>query len=184
MRWRRLGGCLAAAAMAALAVPAAAGAACTLTLIVVPCIDVSWPSASVAFGTVNAGTTTTSAEQVVTVSANVSWGMRISADQTGGRPKEWTGASYVAGSPKILTNALQWSRSSIDGGGTPTAYTDLSTSAASVVSGRGATGCVLNLLCGTDDIGVRLRLRTTFNDRRASPNSYRLLVTYDAQTGF
>ena len=185
MRLRRLASLVALTAAATVAAPAAAGAACSLTLIVVPCLQATWPTATVSFGSVNAGTTTTSAEQLITVSANVSWGIKVSADQVGGRPREWNGSSYVASSPKILTNPLQWARTSIDG--TPTAspvYTDLSTTAANVLTGRGATGCVIGLLCGFDDIGVRLRLRTTFSDRRASPNLYRLLVTYDAQTGF
>lgn len=177
-------GALLVALVAGLVWPAAAHGACTLTLVVVPCIQVDFPASTLALGTVDAGTTTTSAEQVMTVSANVSWGLRVSADRTGGKMAEWTGSAYAA-SPKVLTDPLQWARTSLDG--TPTAspsYAALGTSPAAVVTGRGHTGCVLNLLCGTDDVGVRFRQTTHFTDRRASPNSYRILVTYDAQTGF
>lgn len=172
LRW------LVALTAASFALPATAGAACTLTLILVPCIDVTWPSGSVAFGTVPAGTTTTSAVQTLGVSANTSWGIRVSADRTGGRPTEWNGSSYVSTSPKVMANPLQWARD-----GTST-YTDLSTTATSVLTGQSATSCVLGLACGSVNVGLRLRLRTSYSDRRASPNNYRLLVTYDARTGF
>ncbi|HYF24887.1 MAG TPA: hypothetical protein VD931_04025 [Baekduia sp.] len=144
----------------------------------------SWPSADVALGNVAPGTTPTSAEQIINVSANTTWGIRVSADQAGGRMKEWAPSGYIFPSPRVMTNPLQWALTSVAGSAQSPSWADLSTTAANVVSGQSHTGCVLGLLCGTRDIGVTYRVRPTFSDRRAAPNSYRLLVTYDAQTGF
>lgn len=168
---------------ALLALPAAAGAACTLTLILVPCIQVDWPSQPVSFGTVQAGTTTTSAEQLLSISANTSWGVRVSADVAGGRAREWNGSSYVAGG-RVLTHPVQWSLSSLGGAAQGLSFSNLLTTTTGLLSGRPSTGCVLGLLCGTVGVGVRLRLRTSFADQRVAPNTYRLQVSYDAQTGF
>lgn len=179
-----LAAALAASALTAAALPARAQAACSLSIVLTPCIQATWPGGSVALGTVNAGTTTISPEQLITVSANQSWGIRISSDLANGRMREWTGSAYATPTPRTLSQPLQWARSTLAGVPQTPSWASLSSTPAAVVSGRGATGCVLGALCGVETTGVKFRLTTGFSDRRAAPNSYRILVTYDASLGF
>lgn len=176
-----------AAAGAAIAIvlvhAAPASAACELNLILLPCLEASFP-ADLALGDGDAGSTVTSAEQTVTVSSNQSWGLRIVADRADGRMREWTGSAYETVSPRTLTGALRWGLTSIAGAPQTPTYADLSDSAAAVVSGQSATACVLGLACGTRAIGVRLRQAFTFGDARIAPRTYRLRVTYTASHGF
>lgn len=179
-----LAAAVAASALTVAALPGVASAACTLSLVVTPCLQATWPGTPVAFGSVDAGTTTTSAEQLITVSANQSWGIRISSDLADGRMKEWDGSAYDTSSPRSLTEPLAWGRSSLAGAVQTPSWTALSSTPATVVAGRPATSCVLGSLCGVESVGVKYRLTSRFADRRAAPNQYRILVTYDAQLGF
>ncbi len=162
--------------------PPPAQALCTVSLLT-PCLQMSLPSA-LALGTVDAGTTTTSAEQGVVVSSNLQYGVKISADLTDGRMKQWTGAAYAA-SPRILTNPLQVARTSYNGTpvGSPS-YVALSGTPTLLGTGLGPTDCLIGLFCSTHTLGVKFRLSTSFADRRVAPDSYRILVTYTADHAF
>ncbi len=154
-----------------------------LNLVVIPCLEASFP-ADVSLGTaLDAGTTTTSAQQSVVVSSNQSWGLRIQSDLADGRMRQWNGSAYVA-SPRNLTNPLTWGLTSLGGIPQTPSYTALTSSPTTVVTAQGATGCVLGLACGTTTVGIRQRLTTTFSDRRVSPDTYRLRVTYTASHGY
>jgi hypothetical protein len=163
------------------AAPAAAQANCTLTLVVVPCIELSVP-ASYAWGSLNPGTST-SAQQTAVVSSNLGYGVRVSADRADGRMAEFNGSGYVSGG-RTLSSPLQFGLTSIDGSARTPSWTSFSGSDQTLVSGRGHTGCVIGLLCGTDDLGVTYRQSVSYADRRASPNSYRIRVTYTASHGW
>jgi hypothetical protein len=108
--------------------------------------------------------------------------VRIQSDLVDGRMKQFNGTNYV-GSARILTNPLTWGLTSIGGVAQTPSYVALSSSQAVVVSGRPAH-CILNVLCGSSTVGVRHRLTTSFADRRVSPHSYRVLVTYTVEHGF
>lgn len=170
----------AAAALGLTAPPAAA--ACTLDTLLIPCIEMSVP-ASADLGTLDAGTTGTSADQSLVVSSNQSWGVKVASDAATGRMREWTGSAYAA-SPATLTNPLEWALTSVGGSPRTPSWAPASSSQASVVSGRPATGCTLGALCGTETIQVRYRQSISFSDRRVAPNRYRVRLTYTAQHGF
>lgn len=173
--------------LAAVAPPAQAD--CSLGLLV-PCMQLTMPASPLALGTVGAGTTTTSAEQVLSISSSNDFGVKVSSDLVDGRMKEWTGAAYAA-SPKILTTPLDVAKTSYNGvtyvpswqalTSTPTLF------GTGGGTGLGPTDCLVVItlyVCGHRDLGVKYRLRTSFADRRVSPNSYRILVTYTADHGF
>jgi hypothetical protein len=173
--------------VAALAlVPAAsvaprAEALCSVSLLT-PCLQMSLPGA-LSLGTVNAGTTTTSPEQGVVVSSNLQYGVKVSADLVDGRMKQWTGAAYAA-SPRILANPLRVARSSYNGTPVTPSFFALSGTPTLLGTGLGPTDCLVGLLCGSHTLGVQFRLSTSFSDRRVSPDSYRILVTYTADHAF
>lgn len=144
----------------------------------------TWPAAGLALGTVNAGTTTVSAAQTITVSSNLDYGVKVASDLADGRMKEWTGAAYVASSPKILTTALDVAKTSYNGTTYAPSWQGLSSTPFLLGTNLGPTDCLLGLFCGSRDLGVKYRLRTSFADRRASPDSYRILVTYTADHAF
>lgn len=166
---------------AAWAPSSARGADCPL-LTVGPCIQATLPPA-VGLGTPTAGSTTTSAEQAITVSSNDSWGLRISSDLGDGRMAQFDGSGYVA-SGRVLSDPLRWSLSSIGTTSHPLNFSALSSSAATVVSGRAATSCVLLLGCGNETVRVRFAQTLRFSDRPVAPMTYRIKVTYVAQHGF
>jgi hypothetical protein len=161
---------------------APARAACELNLILIPCLEAAFPG-DVALGANDAGTTVTSPEQIVTVSSNQSWGLRIASDAADGRMREWDGGAYPGGG-STLGSPLNWGLTSIAGAPQSPSYTALSSTAASVVSGQSQTGCILGLTCGTRTVGVRLRQAFTYADVRLSPRVYRARVTYTASHGF
>ena len=130
----------------------------------------------------DAGVAHVSPEQVITVSSNADWGLKISADRADGRMAEFAGSSYVA-DPKVLTNPLQWGLTRVGLSARTPAWTDLSATAATVLSGQPPTSCSLTG-CLSVDVGVKYRLVTSFADRSAAPNSYRIRLTYTAQHGF
>jgi hypothetical protein len=148
-----------------------------------PCLQLTMP-APVALGTMDAGTTTISAEHALVISSNAGYGVKVSSDLVDGRMKQWTGAAYVATSPKILSAPLEVARSSYDGMPSALTWHGLTATPFLLGTGLGPTACVIGLLCGTHTLGVKYRQRTAFADRRASPDSYRVLVTYTADHGF
>lgn len=165
----------------ALAFPAAAPAAsCSLPLVLIPCISVDWPASPAAFGTVQAGTTTDISGGSLVVSANQSWGVRIRTDHATGRLREWSGAAYTSGGA-VSANPLQWRLTSINGTPQGGSFAALSSTAATVVTGRPSTGCVLGGLCGTDTLAMSLRWKSSFAD---PAKTYRTEVTYEAALGF
>ena len=177
MHFRRIliTGALTATALVVVAAPASAG--CSLSL--VHCLDITISPGALSLGTANSpATTATSSEQIVRVESTKTWGMRIKTDIASGRPTEWNGTGYV-GSPRILGSPLQWGLTSIAAVAHTPSWTNLSSTSATVVSGR-ASNCVLTLVCVFTDIGVKLRQAFAFSDRRADPNTYRVLVTYEA----
>jgi hypothetical protein len=161
--------------------PPAPAASCGLVGLVGSCISVDFPVAtSYAFATRNAGTTSTSTEQVFTISANTTWGIHVYTDLANGRMKEWNGTAYVASSPKIMLNPLQWRLSSKGGAAQATSFADLSTTPSTVVTAQPDTGCLLSL-CGTTTLGVTYQSRPSFSD---PARTYRVLVTFDAANGY
>lgn len=169
-----------ALALAAVLPVSARAADCSLSL--VQCLDVDFPVAYSLGSSLNAGTTTTSSEQILRISSTASWGVRIQTDLADGRMKQFNGSTYLT-SGQILTNPLGWALVSIAGTPQTPSYTALSSAPATVVTGRPAN-CLLNLLCTDSTIGVRHRLTTSFADRRVAPHSYRALVTYSVSHGF
>lgn len=174
---------LSAAALvcAAAAAPPAAYAACP-TLDQGPCIEAVFPPA-LDLDTPLAGSTTTSDEQAISVSSNDSWGLQISSDLGDGRMAEFDGSVYVTGG-RVLSDPLRWSLSSIDTTSYALSFAALSSTPASVVSGRAATSCVALLGCGSETVRVRFAQTLRFSDRRVAPMKYRIKVTYVAQHGF
>lgn len=136
-----------------------------------------------AIGTLNAGTTTVTAEQGIVISSNLQYGVKVSSDLVDGRMKQWTGAAYAA-SPKVLTNALQVSESSYNGTPSVLSWHPLTSTAYLLGTGLGPTDCLVGLLCGSHTLGVKYRLTTSFADRKVSPDTYRVLVTYTADHAF
>lgn len=158
-----------------------APAACSLELVLTACIEMTVPS-NATLGALDAGATTSSPEQAVEVSSNQSWGLKIASDSTDGRMREWTGSAYVANGA-VLSHPLQWGLTSLAGVPQAPAWTSLSSTAATVVSGRPATACVLGGLCATETVGVTYRQAVSFADPSVA-GDYRLAVTYTAQHGF
>lgn len=143
----------------------------------------SMPATPLALGSSDAGTTTISGEQTISISSNLSYGVKVSADLADGRMKEWTGAAYAA-SPKVMATALDVARTSYNGTTYSPSWQALSSTPFLLGTNLGPTGCLIGLLCGEHALGVKYRLRPSFQDRRVSPNSYRVLVTYTADHAF
>ena len=167
----------------------AARADCALGLLV-PCIQVTMPASPLSLGTVGAGTTTISAEQLINISSSSDFGVKVSSDLVDGRMKEWTGAAYAA-SPKILTTPLDVAKTSYNGATNAPAWQALTSTPSLFGTGSGQgfgpTDCltvIVTYVCGSRNLGVKYRLRTSFADRRVNPNSYRILVTYTADHAF
>ena len=167
-----------AVAIAALTWPAEAPAACLATP---ACLEVSFP-ADFAWGQLDPGPAgNESAEQVLDVTSNELWGLRVTSDLADGRMTEWNGGAYVVATPKVLSNALRWSLSSIDGVGQPPGYQPLSSVPGAVLSNQPST---CPGACAAAQIGVRYRQPVSFADEPAGANDYRIQVTYDAAQGF
>lgn len=173
--------CAAAVLCASVGAPPAARADCPLRDFG-PCIEAVFPSA-LDLGTPLAGTTATSGEQAITVSSNESWGLTISSDLGDGRMAQFDGAAYVTPA-RALGEPLRWSLSSINTTSYGLNFSALSSTPASVVSGRSATTCVVLVGCGSETVRVRFAQTLRFSDRRVAPMTYRIRVTYVAQHGF
>jgi hypothetical protein len=141
-------------------------------------LEATFPGAY-AWGSLDAGATgNTSSAQTVNVKSNSSWGVKASTDQVGGHMKEWTGAAYVASSPRTLANALTWRLSALGGAGQPTSFAAF-TSTPALVTGSQAV---------TDDAGVDVALTykqaISYADVNAGANDYRALVSFDVAQGY
>jgi hypothetical protein len=160
-----------------LAAPERASALCLPTP---ACLEATLPG-NYSWGTLAAGPAgNQSAEQVITVSSNGSWGVRIGSDQTDGRMREWNGAAYVGGS--ALAQPLEWALTRTGTTTQPPAWAAISSSPATVASGQPST-CGL-AVCSAKEVGVTYRQVVGFGDRPAGANDYRILVTFDASHGF
>lgn len=159
-----------------------APAACSLNLVLTACIEMTVPSGAT-FGELDAGKASSGGEQAVQVSSNQSWGLKVGSDAPDGRMREWTGTAY-AETPAILTHPMEWGLTSLAGLPQTPTWTAMSSTPATVVSGRPATACLVGGLCGTETVGVTYRQPVSFADRSAGSHDYRLLVTYTAQHGF
>jgi hypothetical protein len=158
--------------------PAAAGAACSATP---ACLEATFP-APYAWGALDAGARgTKSAEQVITVTSNEPWGVRVASDLADGRMKEWDGTGYVTASPKSLVNPLEWTLTRIDAATQPLSFTAFSSTAASMLSEQPST-CATT--CATAEIGVQYRQVVSYADAAAGVNDYRIDVIYEAGQGF
>lgn len=140
-------------------------------------LEATFPT-SLNLGTLTPGAATTSAEQSVLVKSNALWGLRVSTDVADGRMTEWDGTAYVASSPKVLTNPLQWRLSSLGGAAQATSFAALSNTQALVTGSQGLTTDL-----GTS-IGVTFRQAASYADPSAGANDYRIVVTFDASQGY
>ena len=171
-------GLVLAVALVAMVWPAEAPAACLATP---ACLEVTFPP-DFAWGQLDPGPAgNESAEQMVAVTSNELWGLRVASDLADGRMTEWTGGAYVVGTPKILSHPLRWSLSSIDTVGQPPSYQALSSAPGAVLSNQPST---CPGACASAQIGVRYRQPISFADEPAGANTYRIQVTYDAAQGF
>lgn len=176
--------CLLATATVVLLLPVTVQAATTasgsqsVTADVANTLEATFPG-SYAWGNLDAGTAgNTSSAQTVNVKSNATWGVKASTDQTGGQMKEWTGAAYVASSPKVLTNALTWRVSQI--GATPQA-----TSFAAFTSTPAlATGSQAITSDAGVDVSFLFKQLVSYADANAGSNDYRVLVNYDVAQGW
>jgi hypothetical protein len=163
---------------AAIGSPPGAAAACSTTP---ACLEASFPP-DLAWGQLNPGAAASeSPEQVMTVTSNQSWGVRISSDVAEGRMTEWNGSAYVATDPKVMSRPLDWALSRIGVEAQPPSYQALSTTTAAVISNQPST-CPVD--CSSVEVGVRYRQVVGFADAPAGANDYRIAVTYDAGQGF
>lgn len=178
-RWRRRSAVVCAVALvvvtAASAWPSLAAAACSVEP---ACLEATFPS-DYAWGQLNLGGNE-SVEQVITVTSNQSWGVRIASDLADGRMKEWSGSAYVATAPKILEVPLEWAPSSIDGVAQSMGYRAVSSTSADAVSGQPST-CPVD--CSPVQIGVRYRQVLGFADAPAGVNEYRIVLSFEAAQG-
>ena len=181
-RWPALSGSIIAALALGLGVAAAhpqpAAAACLPTP---PCLEATFPP-DYAWGTLTVGGAgNEAAEQVLAVTSNESWGVKISSDLADGRMTEWNGLAYVPASAKVLAKPLQWTLARIGAVAQPASYQAISGTAATVVSAQSST-CTET--CASKEVAVRYRQAAGFADAPAGANDYRLLVTYEAAQGF
>lgn len=166
-----------AVAAAAIVWPSSATAACSATP---ACLEATFPP-DLAWGQLNAGPAgNDSAEQLITVTSNQPWGVRVASDLADGRMREWTGSAYAT-TPKILSNPLQWALTSINAIAQPLSYQALSSTAATVLSNRSST---CPDVCSSAQIGMRYRQPVSYADVPAGANDYRLQVSYEAAQGF
>lgn len=176
--------CLVATATAVLVLPATVQAATSasgsqsVTADVANTLEATFPGAY-AWGSLDAGAAAnTSSTQTVNVKSNQTWGVKASTDQTGGQMKEWTGAAYVAVTPKVLTNALTWKVSQI--GATP----QVTTYAAFTSTPALATGTQAITSDSGTDVSFLFKQLISYADTSAGANDYRVLVNYDVAQGW
>lgn len=129
------------------------------------------------WGNLDPGTATSSA-QTINVKSNALWGVKVSTDQTGGQMKEWTGAAYVAATPKVLANPLNWRLSALGGVAQGGAFAAFTSTPALATGSQALTG----------DAGVDVALTykqvISYADAKAGTNDYRILVSFDVAQGY
>jgi hypothetical protein len=173
----------AVAALMIAAAPASAATSATggssVTADVANTLEASFPAAY-AWGSLNAGATgNESAEQVVNVKSNATWGVKTSTDLVDGKPKEWTGSAYVAITPKVLTNALQWRMSTLGGVAQATSFAAYSSTEALVTGTQ-----PISSDAGTN-VGATYKQVVSYADVAAGvTNDYRILANYNVSQGF
>lgn len=170
-----LAACLVALAPAHAAL--AATGAQSVTADVANTLEATFPGAY-AWGDLPAGAASTSSEQVVNVKSNALWGLKLSTDVTDGRMTEWDGSSYIASSPKVLTNALNWRMSALGGVAQGTSFAALSSAQALITGSQTLTGD------SGRNVGVTYRQTVSYADVNAGVNNYRVQVTFDASQGY
>jgi hypothetical protein len=169
-------------ALLAAVAPASADTSATgsssVTADVASTLEATFPGAY-AWGALDAGAAgNTSAAQVVNVKSNQTWGVKTSTDLANGRMKEWDGTGYVAASPKVLTNALQWRLSSLGGVSQATTFASYTGTDALVTGSKPSTDD-----SGTD-VGVSYKQVISYADLSAGANDYRVQVNYNVSQGF
>ncbi len=138
-------------------------------------LEASFPS-DYPWGNLSPGSAgTESAEQVLNVKSNQTWGVKTSTDIASGKMTEWTGALYAL---KVLTNALQWKLSSLGGTAQGTSYAAYSSTEALVTGSQPVTSD-----SGTN-VGVKYKQVVSYGDVNAGVNDYRILVNYNVAQGF
>jgi hypothetical protein len=173
----------AVAALMIIAAPASADTTAagdsSVTADVVPTLEATFP-ADYGWGDLNAGVAgNESTEQTVNVKSNATWGVKTSTDDAAGKLTEWDGGVYVAVTPKVLTHALTWKRSSL--AGVPdlgTSYAAFSAVEALVIGSQAVTADA-----GVN-VGAKYRQVVSYGDFVAGVNDYRILVNYSVQQGF
>lgn len=164
------------AAPAASAATSASGSS-SVTADVANTLEATFPG-NYAWGDLTPGETPVSTEQVTTVKSNASWGVKIASDLADGKMKQWNGLTYTAVTPKILTNAMEWTISSIGGTGQAASWSSFSNVQALVTGSQS----------GTNDagraVGVKYRQAVSYSDANAGSDDYRIALTYTAQQGF
>ena len=119
--------------------------------------------------------TNTSAEQVVSVTSNRSWGVKLNTDGADGRMTEWNGTSYLS---RKLGSALDWRLSSLGGAAQGTSFAAASTAQALVIGSQAGSAAAV-------PVGVTYRQTVTYADDAAlGGNAYRKVITYQAGQGF
>jgi hypothetical protein len=173
----------AGAAVIAAAAPASAATSgagtSSVTADVAPTLEATFPSAY-AWGNLNAGAAgNESVEQTVTVKSNQTWGVKIASDLLDGKMKEWDGTAYVATTPKVLTNALNWRMSSLAGAVQATSFAGLSSTEALVTGTQAITSDA-----GTA-VGMKYKQVVSYADVAAgASNDYRIQANFNVSQGF
>lgn len=165
---------IAAAAGVALLVSAAPASAATSATGAQPAsanveatVEATLPTAEIAFGNIPVGATGTEKPASISVSSNATWGATILANNA--NMQEWDTTYTAAGAQ--LTNAFEWK---LDGG----TYADITTTAASVVTGQAVTGAT------PATVDLSFRQTASFADTVLTGGpKYRLDLTYAVGQG-
>jgi hypothetical protein len=166
---------IAAAAGAALLISAAPASAATSATADQPAsanveatIEATIPTAEIAFGAIPVGATGTEKTASISVNSNATWGATIHANSA--NMQEWLTSAYVPTGAE-LTKAFEWKKS----GGT---YADITTAAASVVTGQAVTGAT------AATVDLSFRQTASFADTVLTGGAnYRLDLTYAVAQG-
>ncbi|WP_354698139.1 hypothetical protein DSM112329_03804 [Paraconexibacter sp. AEG42_29] len=169
---------LAAAAVlpsATLAATSATGSQ-SVTADVASTLEATFPSAY-AWGNLSPGTPT-SADQTVNVKSNASWGLKASTDAVDGIMREWTGAAYVASTPKVLAHPLTWRPHTVGGVNPGASFAAFTSTPALATGAQGVTGD------SGVDVALEYRQTVSYADASAGSNDYRILVSFDVAQGY
>jgi hypothetical protein len=167
---------IAAAAGVALLVSAAPASAATSATGAEPAsanveatVEATLPTAEIAFGNIPVGATGTEKPASISVNSNATWGATILANNATMQQWDTTYAAQPGGAE--LTNAFEWK---LDGG----TYADITTTAASVVTGQAVTGAT------PATVALSFRQKASFADTVLTGGpKYRLDLTYAVGQG-